>query len=229
MKEMVRIKSFAKGLVLQMDDKIPFDELLSIVAEKFAESKNFFGKETVAISFHGRKLSDEEEIQLLECIEYNCYLKIRCIVEKDPAKERLFVKAMDLAEVRKLISTEMEQEVEVVRRSLTNGEELVTQSSVVIFGDVEAGCTVTSERNICVLGGLYGKAHAGFESYLRTAIVAAVEMAPEELTIGRFRLEASEKKPKWGKKKEDEPKVARIYDGAIVLEPFSKEHFKKFS
>ena len=228
MKEKVRIKSFAKGLILQIDEKIPFDELLAIVAEKFAENKDFFGEETVAISFKGRKLSDEEEIQLLECIEYNCYLKIRCIVEKDSAKDRMFVKALDLAEVRKLISTEMEQEIQVVQRSIENGEEFRSQSSVIILGDVEAGCTVISEKNICVLGGLYGTARAGYESYLRTAVVAALEMSPEELTIGRFRLDSADKKQKWGKKKDDEPKIARIYDGAIVLEKLSKEHFRKF-
>ena len=60
MKDKVRIKSFSKGLTIQLDDQIPFDDLLKEVAAKFSEGRNFFGKETVALAFSGRKLTDEE-------------------------------------------------------------------------------------------------------------------------------------------------------------------------
>ena len=103
MKEKVRIKSFSKGLVLQLDDQASFDELLSETAAKFLESKTFFGKETVAITFSGRKLSPDEEFQMIDAIQFNCDLKIPCIVEKNDEQDKVFMKAIRQAEIREMI------------------------------------------------------------------------------------------------------------------------------
>ncbi len=227
MKEKVRIKSFPKGLTLLLDDQAPFDDLLKEVAEKFREGKNFFGKETVALSFSGRKLSDEEELQLMDCIQYNCYLKILCIVEKNPEQEKLFMKILRLAEARMLFEVDVDQEVQVFRGSLQDGEELETPTDVIIFGDVAAGCSIVSEKNVLVLGSLYGKAAAGFHGDGRKHMIAAMEMTPESLTIGDFKYEPP-KRSKWGKKKKEAFQVARIQEDAIVVEELTKEHLRDF-
>ncbi|MBP5282439.1 MAG: septum site-determining protein MinC [Lachnospiraceae bacterium] len=227
MKEKVRIKSFPKGLNLILDDQIPFDDLIKEVAEKFATGKNFFGDETVALSFSGRKLTEEEQIRLMEVIEVNCFLKILCIVEKDEEKEKLFVKCLRIAEARKLFDIDADQEVQVFRGSLQDGEDVDTPTDIVIFGDVQAGCSIVSEKSILVLGGLYGTAKAGKDSKDAKYIVAAMEMAPEELCIGELKYEPP-KKSKWGLKKKDVPMVAKIQGDAIVLEEMTKEHLKDF-
>ena len=227
MKEKVRIKSFSKGLTLLLDDQIPFDDLLKEVASKFEEGKNFFGNETVALSFSGRKLSEEEELQLMDCIQYNCYLKILCIVEKDEEKDKLFMKMLRLAQARKLFEIDVDQEVQVFRGTLEDGEELITPTDVIIMGDVNPGCSVTSEKSILILGSLYGSAVAGKDSKEKKHVVAALEMAPEALAIGDFTYEAP-KKSKWGKKKKEAPQVAKIQNDAIVMEELTKEHLKAF-
>ena len=227
MKDKVRIKSFSKGLKLILDDQIPFDDLLREVAAKFVEGKNFFGNETVALTFSGRKLSEEEEMQLMDVIQYNCYLKILCIVEKDEERDKFFMKIVRLAETRKLFEVDVDQEVQVFRGSLQDGEKLDTPTDVVIFGDVAAGCSITTEKSILVLGSLYGSAMAGKGAKAGKHIVAALEMAPEALAIGDFKYEPP-KKTKWGKKKKDVAYVAKIQDDAIVMEELTKEHLKAF-
>ena len=227
MKEKVRIKSFSKGLTLILDDQMPFDDLVREVAAKFVEGKNFFGNETVALSFSGRKLTEEEEIRLMDVIEYNCYLKIRCIVEKDEDRDKMIMKMLRIAEIRKLFEVDAEQEVQVFRGSLQDGEEIDTPTDIVIFGDVENGCSIRSEKSILILGSLYGKAFAGMDPKNgKNCVVAALEMAPEALAIGDFKYEPP-KKTKWGKKKQF-AQVASVREDAIVMEELTKEHLKAF-
>ena len=226
MKEKIRIKSFSKGLTLLLDDQIPFDDLEKEVASKFAEGKNFFGDETVALSFSGRKLTEQEEIRLVDVIEVNCFLKISCIVEKDEAKDKFFLKTIQLAEIQRLYKTEVDKTV-VIRGNVSDGQKLEVPENVVIIGDVDPGCQVSSEKSILVLGTLYGSATAGKDSKEPGYIVAALEMTPEALTIGDFKY-CPPKKSKWGKKQKKNALVAKIQGDAIIMEEFTKEHLKAF-
>lgn len=227
MKDKVRIKSFSKGLTIQLDDQIPFDDLLKEVAAKFSEGKNFFGKETVALAFSGRKLTDEEEFLLIDAIQYSCFLKILCVVEKDEEQDKLFVKAIKLAKMRQMIAMDLDQEIQIYHGSLQGDLELETPTSIVIFGDVEAGCSITSEKSIFVMGSLFGKAVAGKGTDGKKAVVVAMEMAPEAMAIGDFTYSPA-KKSKWGKKKKEKALMARVQEGAIVLEEYSKECLSAF-
>ena len=61
MSQSVMIKSNKYGINLVLDPNIPFVELLKDVIEKFKASEKFFKNAELAISFEGRKLSEEEE------------------------------------------------------------------------------------------------------------------------------------------------------------------------
>lgn len=227
MKDLVRIKSFSKGLTLRLDDQVLFEDLLSEVAAKFTEGKAFFGKESVAISFTGRKLSEIEQIRLMDAIQSHCDLKVLCIVEQDEAQDKVFVKSLQHAEFQKLAETELDKEIQVFHGSLQDGEEVETPNSIVVFGDVEAGCAVTSEKNVLILGSLYGTAKAGAGEDGKNCIVAALEMTPEALAIGDFKY-TPPKTSKWGKKKKGQALTARIREDAIVMEELTKEHLRDF-
>ena len=65
MKNSVIIKSFPNGIVLHLNQELDFDELLFQIAMKFKESSGFFKDAKMALSIKGRKLTDEEENQVL--------------------------------------------------------------------------------------------------------------------------------------------------------------------
>ena len=82
MSQSVTIKSNKYGINLVLDPEIGFDELLKDVVEKFKASSTFFKNAKLALSFEGRKLSEEEEQQIISAIESNTSIEILCIVEK---------------------------------------------------------------------------------------------------------------------------------------------------
>ncbi|MGN0377192.1 MAG: septum site-determining protein MinC, partial [Suilimivivens sp.] len=65
MKNSVIIKSFPNGIVLHLDPEPAFQELLLEVSMKFKESRSFFKDAKMELSIKGRKLTDEEEKQIL--------------------------------------------------------------------------------------------------------------------------------------------------------------------
>ena len=66
MSQSVTIKSNKYGINLVLDPEIGFDELLKDVVEKFKASSTFFKNAKLALSFEGRKLSEEEEQQIIK-------------------------------------------------------------------------------------------------------------------------------------------------------------------
>ena len=93
-------------------------------------------------------------------------------------------------------------------------------SSVVILGDVCPGSIISASKDIIILGGLYGEAHAGVGSK-DTHYIAALEMSPEKIKIGDFRYKTKEKR--WGFKTKTQQKIAYVKDNHIVMESITKE------
>ena len=87
MSQSVTIKSNKYGINLVLDPEIGFDELLKDVVEKFKASSTFFKNAKLALSFEGRKLSEEEEQQIISAIESNTSIEILCIVENGTRQE----------------------------------------------------------------------------------------------------------------------------------------------
>ena len=87
MSQSVMIKSNKYGINLVLDTNIPFVELLKDVIEKFKASEKFFKNAELAISFEGRKLSEEEENRIIEAITENTTIQILCIVQNGSEQE----------------------------------------------------------------------------------------------------------------------------------------------
>ena len=86
----VVIKGNKSGIRIVLDDALPFPEILEEVEKKFRESSNFLGEAQVAVSFDGRKLTEEQEAILLECIKENSKLQVVCLIDEDKQREELF-------------------------------------------------------------------------------------------------------------------------------------------
>ncbi len=227
MKENVRIKSFPNGLILQLCEEVSFSDILRETAQKFSDGRAFFGNAAVAVTFQGRALSRSEELHLVDVIQDNCDLRVVCVVAKDEAQNKLFVKAVQYTERQRIADTVLGEDIQVFRGDLTGGEKLDTPSSIIILGDVHSGCSVHSAKNILILGSLYGEAYAGLGEDGRDRFVIALEMTPENLIIGDFKYNAP-KKAIWGKRKKEQLLVASIQEDKIQIQEFTKELLSVF-
>lgn len=223
MKDFVLIKSFPNGIILVLKEEVSFEDILEEIAFKFSEAKAFFGKASMALSIEGRKLTEVEEIRILDAIRTNSNLRIVCIVGHDEETDKKFIKALQQVEQR---LTDV-GEGQFYKGSLKNGEVIETEGSIVILGDVYPGCAVISSKNIIVLGGLYGEAYAGGNGQ-DGAYVVALEMEPERLKIGDFKYKYVGKTPKWGIKNKVQPKIAYVKNKRIVFDGLTKELLGSF-
>ena len=218
MKDAVLIKSFPNGITLLMKEDASMEEILQELTVKFTEARNFFGSSTMALSMEGRKVTEAEEILILDTIRVNSNVRIACIVGHDDDTNKNFIKALQHMD-KKLSGTEGGQ---FYKGTLKNREVIETENSIVVLGDVYPGSAVFSAGNIIILGGLYGEAYAGGDGR-EDAYIVALEMEPERLKIGDFKYKTNAKQLKWGIHPKVQPKIAHLKGGKIVFNPLTKE------
>lgn len=217
MKDAVLIKSFQNGITLLLNEEASFEEILEEISGKFSEARAFFGSATMALSIEGRKLTEAEEIRIIDAIRKNSFLNIICIVGHDEETNKNFIKALQQVEKRLTGG----DEGQFYKGSLKNRDVLETENSIIILGDVNPGCAVISAKNVIILGGLYGEAYAGGNGQENSYIVA-LEMEPERLKIGDFKYKPT-KQSKWGIRPKVQPKIAYVKNEKIVMEPLTKD------
>ena len=223
MKDAVLIKSFQNGITLHLREDAAFEEILEELAFKFSEAKSFFKTASMALSIEGRRVTETEEIRILETIKRNSDVNIMCIVGHDEEKNKNFIKALQHMEKR-LTSGD---EGQFYKGTLKNKEVLETENSIVILGDVYPGSAIISTGNIIVLGGLYGEAYAGGNGN-SNAYIVALEMEPERLKIGDFKYKTNGKQSKWGIRPKVQPKIAYVKNDKIIFEPLTKDLLSSF-
>ena len=210
----VVLKGNKYGIVVILDKNASFDEIKTVIAEKFNESSKFFGKESMAISFEGKNLTSDEQRELLDIINNNSELNIVCIIDNDPKQEETFKNAVE--ERLNDLNTGAGQ---FYRGTLRSGQILESDSSVIILGDVNPGAKIISSGNVVVLGALKGTVYAGVNGDDATFVVA-LEMNPVQIRIGDTIARCSDKPKKSSK---PETKIAYVDGGNIYIDPLNKE------
>lgn len=211
------IKSFQNGINLKLNPETPFDVLLQDIAVKFSSSRAFFGSADIALSLEGRELSSQQEMEILDIISENSDLNIICIVGKDDASQNNFIKALQTLQSKLPVG----DYAQFYKGTVQNGDVLEMEDSIIVLGDVNPGCVVTSSKNIIIMGGLYGEAYAG-QDCKEQAFVIALEMEPEALGIGNFKYRP-QKKGKWRIQPKIQPKIALLKEDEVVMEPLTKD------
>lgn len=223
MKEAVLIKSFPNGILLRLDGELSFEELLAEIGYKFSEARAFFGKVSMALSIEGREVSGPEEIRILDAIQRNSDVKIICIVGRDEAANKNFIRA--LAHMEKKLSGG--DDGQFFKGSLKNKEVLETENSIIVLGDVYPGSAVFSARNVIILGGLYGEVYAGGNGR-EGAFIAALEMEPERIKIGDFKYRPTARQSRWGIRPKVQPKIAYVKNNKITFDGLTKDLLSTF-
>lgn len=213
MNNSVMIKGNKYGIIVVLNPEVPFEELKHLIAEKFKESSKFFENAKMAISFEGRKLTNDEQREILDIIGQNADMHIVCVMDNDPEKEEVFHKTLD----QKLLELN-NNTGQFYKGILRSGASLEFETSVIIIGDVNHGARVVSKGNIIVLGALKGTAYAGATGNTNSFVVA-LDMSPTQIRIADTIARAPDKPVKEEVK---EAKIAFLEDGNIYIEPLNK-------
>ena len=213
----VIIKCNKYGLIVILDENLPFEELIKDVEDKFKESAKFFKNAKMAMTIRGPSLTQEEEKQVVETIVDSCGLHILCIIDEDRKEELLFHQAVD-----KAMEEKDAEDGWFYRGTLRSGQVLESEHSIVLIGDVNPGANVTSKGNIVVLGSLRGIAYAGATGD-RNCFVAALVMKPIQVKIAdKMARSAITKRVDDAEYKLD-PKIAYVKEDHIYVKPISQE------
>lgn len=209
----VMIKGNKYGIIVVLSPDEDFEVLKTQIKEKFKESSKFFENAQMAISFEGRKLTSDQEREILDIIGQNTDMRIVCVIDNDPEREELFRKTLEQRLME--LSNNSGQFYKGILRS---GASLEFETSVIIIGDVNHGARVVSKGNIIVLGSLKGNAFAGACGNTNSFVVA-LDMSPTQIRIADVIARAPDKPVKEEVK---EAKIAFLEEGNIYIEPLNK-------
>lgn len=210
----VIIKGNKYGIIVVLNPDEKFDKLKEIVAQKFRESSDFFKNAKMAITFEGRKLSNDDQKEILDIIAENSDMQIVCVIDNDEEREEAFRKTLE--EKLMEVSNNSGQFYKGILRS---GASLEFETSVVIIGDVNNGARVVSKGNIIILGALKGTAIAGVTGNTNSFVVA-LDMRPTQIRIADTIARSPDSPP--AKEKNQDAKIAFLEDGNIYIEPLTK-------
>lgn len=194
----VRIKGIKDGLVFLLDDKCPFDDLISELRYKLEHShQNILTGPIVHVDIKlgSRVVTEEDKEAVLEILKGQGNLLIRTVEamedpqEKDP--DALFL----------------------MSGILRSGQVLHHEGNLLFLGDVNPGGTITCSGDIYILGALKGMAHAGINGN-QDAIIAASLLAPTQLRIADI---ISRPPDEWGTR-ESSMEFAYLSDGAMQID-----------
>lgn len=215
MNQTVMIKGTKSGIVLVLDEDTEWDTLKKEIADKFQTSSEFLGETEKAIAFQGKKLSNEQQMEVIEIIHASCNLKIICVLDENPQTEAAFAKTLE-----EKLQENQNNTGFFFKGNLRSGQVLDVETSIIILGDVNAGAKVISKGNVIILGALKGNVFAGSAGNV-DAFVVALDMNPVQIRISDTIGRSPDESPK--KSKIKETKIAFWEDGNIYIEPLDKD------
>jgi septum site-determining protein MinC len=142
--------------------------------------------------------------------------------EIEPAVEPVKAQAGQAAPVRRTLVGENRTNKEcgddntvLIKRTVRSGQCIQYAGNIVVLGDVNPGSELIASGNIVVMGALRGVVHAGATGD-EEATVAAFRLQPTQLRIANHitRPPDGEYLPP------NQPEVARIRDGVVVIEAY---------
>lgn len=186
------------------DEKADFETIKEQFIQRIEDTSKFFDGVKTPITFKGKPLTEEQEVELLRIISEKTTIDISFVKSEhtnSPSMSQFLTEKMKGLNMTKYH-----------RGSLRSGQVITFAGSVVVVGDVNPGAVIKAEGNIIVLGHLKGLAHAGYKGNKNT-FVAAMYMAPIQLRIADIITYFPEQKKK-GKKM---PEYACVEDGQIYV------------
>ena len=222
----VQIKGFGTDINVILSNDATFPDIERDLIRKLEKSRHYLAGNDIVLDARQRDLN-EEECQKLDMLLNTIFdLKIAYIrSEFDETKEIArsigWKTEEDIQKMKEEEELEEEPEdendVEIVRSTIRGGQKEYYPGSVVIIGDINPGGEVEAGGDIIIFGKLRGIAHAGINGNIQ-ATITAIGLNPLQLRIAGIIARS----PDSDLESEGVPEVARIRDGAIVIESLDK-------
>lgn len=201
----INFKGVKGGIILDVKNDLDFNNLMNNLEIK-SQEKNVLLEHANLIGLNGIDLDYSQKAQLEKILKQLFKINVLSL-EKftyNDSKEKIIKK-----EVKKVVN-----ETKFIKKTIRSGEEITSEASIVIIGDVNPGAVVKAVGNIIVLGTLRGIAHAGFEGD-DEAFITALKLNPNQLRISSCISRSPDNYKYQG---EAIPEMAFINDNRIVIE-----------
>lgn len=233
----VIIKGNRYGLVLILDDKLPFNDLLMCLRDKFQSDIKFFDKSTkLALTIEGRELTNEELDDLLEIVQVYAGLNVQYVIDPSMLFEvPLYEDMLDDTSIETISDYNnkdfgncFREEGTFYKGTLRSGQRLDVDSNIVIIGDINPGASVYAKGSIIVIGHLLGSAFAGLGGD-KNAFIIALSMAPINASIRNVPfLEYNKKSNAKVSSTKENPRILLCYDNNIISKEICKSVFNEY-
>ena len=214
MTELSMIKSYSHGLQLILNPDYDFESVIKDVCYRFASSRDFFGRADLVLDIEGRDLTQEEITAVVQAIEYNSDVRITIIADNDEVMD-----ARMLGRAERFYFEDKRQNALVIERSLESGEQIRTERSVFVLGDVPEDAIITSNGNIYIWGSLLGTAVCGAPDDDNAFIIAG-DMQECAVSVGKHSKEMIPEKKSIFKRNVSNTVIIRYESGMVKAEPF---------
>ena len=204
MSDIVKIKGLKSGLQLSFAKDASFDDVQANLLDKLRTGNKFFIRGTTV--YMPKDFFGEEQTESLRRMFhrhgmlFSTELKTPnlTIVPKTPVVEK----------------KEVPQKMMIFNKTLRGGQEIRSESSVMIFGNVNPGAQVISNGSIDIRGTCRGFVHAGADGD-ETAFVVADRLMPTQIRIANIIARSPDEEME----EPDHAEKAFIKDGRIIFEP----------
>ncbi|MDW0112374.1 septum site-determining protein MinC [Sporosarcina saromensis] len=164
----VTIKGTKDGLVLRLDDKCAYSDMLAELRNKVSEN-SLDGLAEVKIHIGNRYCNEEELKEIMNVVHESPHLQVSKI-----QSEVISIEESN----RKILENQSETFIGIVR----SGQVVKADGDLVVIGDVNPNGRVVAAGSIYILGRLKGIAHAGANGN-EEAVIAASWLEATHLMI----------------------------------------------
>ena len=216
MNEVVKIRGLKTGLQILFDKNATFEDVKSTLLEKLERGNKFFIRGTTA--FIDKNNFSREQIEELRRMFHRHGMLFS---EKVPTATPNFEPhpapiQVPLPPPMPAIKVEKAQPTVVIDRTLRGGQEVRTESSVLVLGNLNPGAQIIAGGSIDIRGICRGTVHAGAFGD-QNAWIIADKLRPMQIRIADLIA-----RPPDDVKNAEEAERASIKNGYIVFEPIMR-------
>jgi septum site-determining protein MinC len=226
MKATVAIKGTRSGLVVTLSEEPTLEAVVSELTDRLRQGSAFFRDARIILNVGARVLTADEWQGLRDLLVAHGVSLHNVVTTSESGRQGARAAGVSIAAPVSVGQAPKQSQAAsapledhngmLIKRTLRSGQSVRHPGHVVVLGDLHAGAEIISGGDIVVWGTLRGIAHAGALGDAASGIFA-LQLIPTQLRIAQYVARAPESSG-------DEvwPEAARVRDGQIVVEPWSR-------